>query len=115
MTATTSRTAAPRRWQDALERATSAGIVAFNVAGDPQVWFVTSNSAPGTGYLVTIRRGESPSCQCRAGEFDPVCQHRAVVLSRLGMLPRATSAPTSDREEVVRWGRRAKAELIEDA
>ncbi len=40
------RTATPQHWHEALERAKANGLVAFNVAGDPRSWFVTSAQCP---------------------------------------------------------------------
>ena len=90
MTAETRRAATPADWAKALDRAKTAGVIAYTVAGEPRRWFATSGSTPGAGYLVTVEPGQAPQCQCRAAEHDlPYCLHRAAVLDRLGLLPRA--------------------------
>ena len=87
------RVATPERWRDALDRARMNGLVARCVAGDPRHWFVSSGTVPGSGYLVSLRPAEEPSCLCQAARNDdPVCQHRALVLDRLGLLPRVRPA-----------------------
>ena len=86
--APTRRTASPETWAAALERARAHGLVAYNVAGDPRNWFVTSASLPGAGYLVGVERAAPASCMCRGSQFNDVCLHRALVLDRLGLLPR---------------------------
>ncbi len=88
------RVASPERWQQALDRAMTAGLTAATVAGDPRHWFVASASRPGVGYLVGVTPDLPPSCLCDAGlHGDPVCQHRALILDRLGLLPRPPAPP----------------------
>ena len=120
--APTRRIASPEAWAQALERARANGLVAFNVAGDPRSWFVTSASLPNAGYLVSVNAGHAPTCLCRGAEFNDVCQHRALVLERLGLLPRphpavveVPDAPSPELLALRERGRRAKAELFGEA
>lgn len=87
----------PARWLLAAERAATNGLQAFCIGGDPRLWAVTSGSCPGAAYVVEIRPGEAPSCMCPAATKggDAVCQHRAYVLRKLGMLPVAPSQPAN--------------------
>ena len=109
------RTATPERWAKALERARGAGLVAYNLAQDPRHWFVTSSSIPGSGYTVSVVAGMAPTCLCAAGEHDPVCQHRALILDKLGLLPRVVSpaivTPVEELGAIRECGRHARAEL----
>ena len=93
--ARTPRTATPERWAQALERARAEGLVSYCIGGDPRHHFVTSGTATGTGYLVNIVAGLPTSCLCPAGEHDPVCKHRALILDKLGMLPAAPARPAA--------------------
>ena len=111
------RAATSERWRDALDRARANGLHARCVAGDPGHWFVTSASVPGSGYLVSLHPTEGPSCLCEAAlHDDPVCQHRALVLGKLGLLPKVRPATgqlddlTARREQ----RRRALADLYGD-
>lgn len=117
MTADTRRAATPADWAKALDRAKTAGVIAYTVAGDPRRWFVTSGSAPGTGYLVEVQPGQAPQCQCRAAEHEiPYCLHRAAVLDRLGLLPRAeepADRPLTLEQHRARMAR-ASADLFGD-
>ncbi len=48
-------------------------------------------------YTVSIVAGQPANCICEAGtNGDPVCQHKALILDQLGLLPRpaAAAAPT---------------------
>ncbi len=106
-----------------MERARAHGLVAYNVAGDPRNWFVTSASLPGAGYLVGVERAAPASCMCKGSQFHDVCVHRALVLERLGLLPRprpavveAPAAPSPTALDAIRErGRQAKRELFGDA
>ncbi len=80
------------RWAAALDRARANGLHAFNIGGDARFWFVTSASTSGSGYTVSVIAGLAPTCLCKAGEHDPVCMHRALILDRLGLLPRVAPA-----------------------
>ncbi len=96
----TTRPGTPARWVAALDRARANGLTAATVAGDPRHWFVTSASRPGVGYLVGVTPDRPPACLCDAGlHGDPVCQHRALILDWLGLLPRppAAAAPFAPR------------------
>lgn len=113
MTATTARAATPADWAKALDRAKAQGVTCYTVAGDPRRWFVTSGSTPGTGYLVEVQPGRAPTCQCRAAEHDlPYCLHRAAVLDRLGLLPRAEDA--ADKPLTIEEHRARMAKAHED-
>jgi hypothetical protein len=111
MTATR-RTATAEKWAESLNRAQANGL-----AGNPCHWFVTSGSAPGAGYSVTIEPGQALSCGCKGAQYLDYCQHRAIVLDRLGMLPKPVKASVSveDLAAIRERGRRAMAELFEDA
>lgn len=86
----TIRTATPTRWAQALDRA--ADLAAYTLDGDARHWAVTSGSCAGVAYTVTVAPGQPPTCGCKAGEYDAVCRHRALVLDKLGMLPRVVEA-----------------------
>lgn len=94
--APTRRTATPARWAQALERAQAEGLRSYCIGGDPRHHFVTSGTATGTGYLVNVVAGMPTSCLCPAGDFDPVCKHRALILDKLGMLPAVPVTPVRD-------------------
>ena len=116
--APTRRTASPEKWAASLARAHAAGLVAYNVAGDPRHWFVTSGSTPGAGYLVAVHAGETPTCFCKGAEFHDYCQHRALVLDRLGLLPRPrpeiVAAPVPAIAALKDRGRQALRDLYGD-
>ncbi len=120
--APTRRTATPETWAAALERARANELVAYNVAGDPRNWFVSSAGTPGAGYLVGVERSAPPSCMCKGSQFHDVCVHRALVLDRLGLLPRpraavveAPDAPSPELLALRERGRKAERELFGDA
>lgn len=84
------RSNSPRRWQEAYVRALEEDLRAFTMDKSVYTWFVTSGSMTQTGYRVDVFDLEKPRCSCTAatkGE-DPVCKHRALVLARLGFLPK---------------------------
>ncbi len=111
MAARAPRTATPERWAKALERARAHGLIVYNLAQDPRHWFVTSASIPGSGYTVSVIAGMPVTCLCAAAEFDPVCQHRALILDKLGLLPRAEApAPVAGNDLVAVRGRGHLAE-----
>ena len=119
--APTRRIASPEAWAQALERARANGLVAFNVAGDPRSWFVTSASLPNAGYLVSVNAGHAPTCLCRGAEYHDVCQHRALILAQLGLLPRprpavveAPDAPSPELLSLREKGRQARRDLYGD-
>ncbi len=87
----------PLRWQLAYQRAIDEGLQAFTVNGSPLLWAVTAGSVSGMVYSVEIIPGEHPTCGCPAAvkAGDKVCKHRALALSRLGMLPVAPSIPAN--------------------
>ncbi len=113
--ATTRRPATPARWAAALDRARANGLHAFNIAGDPRFWFVTSGTTPGAGYTVSIIAGLAPTCLCPAGAHDPVCQHRALILDRLGLLPRPPALVAAAAPFVPRIIERAKSPAVKAA
>ncbi len=94
--APTHRTATPERWAKALERAKAEGLLYYCIGGDPRHHFVTSGTATGNYYLVNVIAGMPTTCLCPAGERDPVCKRRALILDKLGMLPAAPVAPVRD-------------------
>ena len=84
------RPATPAKWAAALARAEEAGIQAFTVNGNPNIWFVTSGSVNGSGYAVKISRfGMNPwaTCQCKGSAYNEACLHKALCFSKLGILP----------------------------
>ncbi len=83
------RLATPERWAAALARAKSNNLRLFVLGGDARFWAVTSATRPGVAYTVSVVPGQPVNCICEAGRNgDPVCQHKAAVLDRLGLLPR---------------------------
>ncbi len=83
------RVATPERWAAALARARANRLTLFVLGGDARFWAVSSSSKPGVAYTVSVVPGQPVNCICEAGRAgDPVCQHKAAVLDRLGMLPR---------------------------
>ncbi len=83
------RAATPERWAAALARARANHLALFVLGGDARFWAVTSATKPGVAYTVSVVPGQSVNCICDAGRHgDPVCQHKAAVLDRLGLLPR---------------------------
>lgn len=84
------RRATPERWARALERAARNGLQCHNHEDDPTMWFVSSATTPGAAYVVTAAPGRAPTCACAAAMVHSFayCQHRALVLDRLGRLPR---------------------------
>ncbi len=82
------RVATPERWAAALARARANRLTLFVLGGDARFWAVTSATKPGVAYTVSVVPGQPVNCICEAGQSgDPVCQHKAIVLDRLGMLP----------------------------
>lgn len=122
MTAQARRIATPERWQAALSHAQDAGLIFAIIGEDPRHFFVTSGSTTGVGYLVNVQAGFPASCLCDAPlNGDPVCKHRAIILDRLGLLPRpqpvsAVAPVVLNAERIARRerGRAALAELYGD-
>jgi hypothetical protein len=86
----TIRPATPEKWLAAKERGVANGLQIFNVGGDPATWFVTSGSMNAAGYIVNVTRfGMQPwaTCGCVGAQYNEACQHKAIVLDRLGILP----------------------------
>ncbi len=76
------RTATPKRWQAALQRAFDSGITLYQIAGTGEA-VVTSQREPGTAY-----RTDGTVCDCAAHTLsgDPVCAHRALYWYSRGVL-----------------------------
>lgn len=103
MSATTVQPATANDWERALSRA--AGLQAFTINGDPGEWFITSGTANASGYVVKVTRfGMRPwaTCQCQGAERYEACKHRALVFSRLGILPTATAVDRANENRLDR-------------
>ncbi len=72
-------------WRRMAEKAAREALRAYRLNGDSRSWAVTSRSAEGVAYEVTILDGDL-LCSCRASAFHPYCKHRALVLQELGLL-----------------------------
>lgn len=93
----TERTNSPKRWREAYQRGLDEHLQTFMLNRSPLRWFVTSGSLNQAGYEVDVYDIDKPSCGCLAankGE-DPVCKHRAMVLARLGALPKVKPETTA--------------------
>lgn len=65
----------------ALARGVAAGLKVYRVSGHEDVRFVTSQSEPGLGYLVTLLPDDDAYCSCVGASFGRICQHLALVLA----------------------------------
>lgn len=102
----------------ALARGVAAGLKVYRVAGREDLRFVTSQSEPGLGYLVTLDRDHGASCSCPARSHQLTCKHVALVLAdqRPALPDVATMSDDELHDEAKAWDRAAERDArITDA
>ncbi len=82
----------------------------------PERWAAALARANGIAYTVSVVPGQPVNCICEAGRNgDPVCQHKAAVLDRLGLLPRPVAPVAAAAPFVPRIIERAKSPAVKAA
>lgn len=92
----------------ALARGVAAGLSVYRVSGRADLRFVTSQSEPGLGYLVTIKPGLGAACSCADGASGQACAHGDVALADWQASESARRlkpvTPLADDAELSTWG-----------